>query len=99
MLRHAGVRPGLEPHATGLRQLGIEARETPDGMVIQGGRLHGGEVDSHGDHRIAMAFAMAALRADGPIRIHDCKNVATSFPDFVRLAVHAGLKISAVPGP
>ena len=84
--------------AAGLRQLGIEARETPDGMVIQGGRLHGGEVDSHGDHRIAMAFAMAALRADGPIRIHDCKNVATSFPDFVAMAARAGLKISVVPG-
>ena len=84
--------------ATGLRQLGIDARETPDGMVIQGGRLRGGEVDSHGDHRIAMAFAMAALRADGPIRIHDCKNVATSFPDFVALAARAGLKISATPG-
>ena len=85
--------------ATGLRQLGIEARETPDGMVIQGGQLRGGEVDSHGDHRIAMAFAMAALRADGPIVIHDCKNVATSFPDFVTLAARAGLKISVVPGP
>ena len=79
--------------ATGLRALGIAARETPDGMVIQGGRLQGGVVDSHGDHRIAMAFAMAGLRASGSITVRDCKNVATSFPDFVPLATAAGLKL------
>ncbi len=81
--------------ATGLRALGIDARETPDGMVIQGGPLRGGEVDSHGDHRIAMAFAMAALRAAGPITVRDCRNVATSFPDFVPLATAAGLTLRA----
>ena len=79
--------------ATGLRALCIDARETPDGMIIQGGYLQGGTVDSHGDHRIAMAFAMAALRASGPILVRDCKNVATSFPDFVPLAQAAGLKL------
>jgi 3-phosphoshikimate 1-carboxyvinyltransferase len=80
--------------AAGLKSLGIAAQETPDGIIIQGSQLSGGEVDSHGDHRIAMSFAMAALRASGPITIRDCKNVATSFPDFVDLARRAGLAIA-----
>jgi 3-phosphoshikimate 1-carboxyvinyltransferase len=50
-------------------------------------------VDSHGDHRIAMSFAMAALRANGEIRIDDCANVNTSFPGFVDLAASAGLLV------
>lgn len=82
--------------AAGLKNLGIAAQETPDGIVIQGGKLRGGEVDSHGDHRIAMAFAMCALRASGPVTIRDCKNVATSFPDFVRLARAAGLGVEVI---
>jgi 3-phosphoshikimate 1-carboxyvinyltransferase len=80
--------------AQGLKHLGIAARETPDGIVIQGGRLQGGEVDSHGDHRIAMSFALAALAASGPITVRDCKNVDTSFPGFAKLAAHAGLAIN-----
>lgn len=79
--------------AQGLKHLGIAARETPDGIVIQGGRLQSGEIDSHGDHRIAMSFAMAALHAGGPITVRDCKNVDTSFPGFADLAAHAGLRI------
>jgi len=79
--------------AEGLKRLGIAAQETPDGIVIHGGALQSGEVDSHGDHRIAMSFAIAALAASGPITVRDCKNVATSFPDFVALAQHAGLAI------
>jgi 5-enolpyruvylshikimate-3-phosphate synthase len=51
-------------------------------------------VHAHGDHRIAMSFAMAALRAGGPIRIHDCANVATSFPGFAALARNAGLQLT-----
>jgi len=82
--------------AAGLKGLGIAAQETPDGIIIQGGQLSGGEVDSHGDHRIAMSFAMGALRASGTVTIHDCKNVATSFPDFVDLARRAGLSIEVV---
>jgi 3-phosphoshikimate 1-carboxyvinyltransferase len=81
--------------AEGLRRLGVAAQETPDGMVLRGGPLLGGAVDSHGDHRIAMAFAIAALRASAPISIRDCKNVATSFPGFVELAAAAGLSIIA----
>ncbi len=84
----------IQVMADGLLALGIDAQATPDGIVIQGGQLQGGEVDSHGDHRIAMAFAMAALRAAGPITIRDCANVATSFPGFVALAQQAGLTIA-----
>ncbi len=82
--------------AQGLTRLGIAVRETPDGIVIQGGTLRGGEVDSHGDHRVAMAFAIAGLRAGAPITIRDCKNVATSFPDFVDLARRAGLAVDVI---
>jgi 3-phosphoshikimate 1-carboxyvinyltransferase len=82
--------------AAGLKRLGVTLQETPDGIIIQGSKLSGGEVDSHGDHRIAMSFAMAALRASGPVTIRDCKNVATSFPDFVDLARQAGLSIEVM---
>ncbi len=79
----------------GLRRLGVDARETPDGAVIRGGRpLAGGEVDSFGDHRVAMSFAVAALAAEAPIRVRDCKNVDTSFPGFAELARRAGLDIA-----
>ena len=79
--------------ANGLRALGIAVTETPDGAVIEGGRLGGGSVDSLGDHRIAMSFAVAALVAKDEIRIADCANVATSFPGFVALANSAGFAL------
>jgi 3-phosphoshikimate 1-carboxyvinyltransferase len=82
--------------AQGLKQLGIDARETPDGIIIKGGRLQGGAIESHGDHRIAMAFAMAGLVAAGSIKVRDCKNVDTSFPGFVGLAAQAGLSIRII---
>lgn len=85
----------IQVMADGLGHLGIDARPTPDGIVIQGGSMHGGRVDSHGDHRIAMAFAMAALRAEGEIQIEDCSNVNTSFPGFVGLAASCGLAIDS----
>lgn len=77
--------------AAGLRALGAQVDEAPDGATIHGGGLHGGAVESHGDHRVAMAFAVAAQLADGPVRIGDVANVATSFPGFVELAAGAGL--------
>ena len=83
----------IQVMADGLVALGVDARPTPDGIVIQGGAMGGGSVVAHGDHRIAMSFAMAALRAGGTIEISDCANVATSFPGFVALAGNAGLKI------
>ena len=79
--------------ADGLAGLGIEVEPRPDGMRVRGGQLRGGRVDSHGDHRIAMAFAIASLRASGPLEILDTANVATSFPRFVALARQAGLKL------
>lgn len=88
----------IQVMADGLNTLGIDARPTEDGMVIRGGVLGGGTVESHGDHRIAMAFAMAALRANGTVTIRDCANVDTSFPGFVELAAGAGLAITAQSG-
>jgi 3-phosphoshikimate 1-carboxyvinyltransferase len=82
--------------ADGLRALGIDAEPRPDGMRIVGGSLGGGTIDSRGDHRIAMAFAVAALRASAPIRILDVANVATSFPGFPELAGAHGLHVGAV---
>ena len=64
-------------------------------MIIRGGTVQGGRVHSHDDHRIAMAFSIAALRAGGPVTIEDCENVNTSFPDFVTLASAAGLAVRA----
>lgn len=86
----------IQVMADGLVSLGIDARPTPDGIVIQGGQIGQGRVVSHGDHRIAMSFAMAALRASGPIEIEDCANVATSFPDFTGLARRAGLNLAVI---
>lgn len=81
----------------GLTSLGIEAQGTADGAIIHGGALQGGVVDSLGDHRIAMSFAMAGLRVAAPIRILDCDNVNTSFPGFAALAATAGLKVEVNP--
>jgi 3-phosphoshikimate 1-carboxyvinyltransferase len=83
--------------SAGLTTLGVSHSPLPDGMRIEGrseGAAFGaGEVDSFGDHRIAMSFAIASLRAAGPITIRDVANVATSFPGFVELAQSAGLTI------
>ncbi len=83
----------IQVMADGLTALGIEARPFADGIQITGGELRGGSVASRGDHRIAMAFAMAALRASESLEILDCANVNTSFPGFVEQAVDAGLRI------
>ena len=81
----------------GLTTLGVRNELLEDGIWIQGGDgFSGGAVDSQGDHRIAMAFAVASLRAHQPIEILDVANVATSFPGFLRLAQSAGLQIEAV---
>lgn len=80
--------------AIGLRQLGITVFEQPDGLIVEGGSFQGGEIDCDGDHRIAMAFAMAALQAEGPIKIRKCDNILTSFPNFVELIQSIGLNIS-----
>ncbi|MBS0212987.1 MAG: 3-phosphoshikimate 1-carboxyvinyltransferase [Proteobacteria bacterium] len=81
--------------ATGLRALGVRVEELPDGAIIHGlgasGRLRSATLDSLGDHRLAMAFAVAAQRAEGDVRITDCANVATSFPGFLELAEAVGM--------
>jgi len=79
--------------AAGLRALGVRIEETPDGAIIDGGRLGGGRVATHLDHRIAMSFAVAGLVADGPVRIDDCGHVATSFPGFMELANGCGFSL------
>jgi len=84
----------IQVMADGLQILGVSAEPTADGMIIQGGTIGGGEIISHGDHRIAMSFAIAALKASKPITIHDCENVNTSFPGFKTLAQQLGLSIA-----
>ncbi|MGQ0799422.1 MAG: 3-phosphoshikimate 1-carboxyvinyltransferase [Pseudomarimonas sp.] len=84
--------------ASGLRCLGASIAERPDGAVIRGGALHGGVVDSHGDHRIAMSFAIAGQLATGEVEILECDNVATSFPGFDQLAREVGFAVSRLPG-
>jgi 3-phosphoshikimate 1-carboxyvinyltransferase len=83
----------IQAMCDGLVALGISAQARPDGARICGGRLRGGRVDSRGDHRVAMSFAMAGLRAEQPVTILDCANVNTSFPGFAALAAAAGLGI------
>jgi len=85
----------IQTMADGLHALGVRAEPTPDGMRVTGGKYQGGCVASHGDHRVAMAFAVAGLRAATAVTITDCANVATSFPGFVELASKAGLKVTA----
>jgi 3-phosphoshikimate 1-carboxyvinyltransferase len=91
--------------AEGLDAMGVPCEVLPDGMRIHGRSIQGrtddavfsgGEIDSRGDHRIAMSFSVASLRAAAPIRIHDVANVATSFPDFPGVARAAGLNIESI---
>lgn len=84
----------IQVMADGLKTLGVKAEPTPDGIVIDGGPIGGGEVWAHGDHRIAMSFSVASLRASAPIRIHDCANVATSFPNFLALCGEVGVRVA-----
>ncbi|MCF3498374.1 3-phosphoshikimate 1-carboxyvinyltransferase [Stenotrophomonas maltophilia] len=85
----------LAAMATGLRALGMQVDETEDGATLHGGvRLGSGTIESHGDHRIAMAFAIAGQISDGEVRINDIANVATSFPDFDGLARSAGFNLA-----
>jgi 3-phosphoshikimate 1-carboxyvinyltransferase len=83
--------------AHGLDAVGVVNEVLPDGLRIQGGPIRGGFVDSRGDHRVAMSFAVASLKATHPIEIDDVANVATSFPGFAGLARSAGLRLSERP--
>jgi 3-phosphoshikimate 1-carboxyvinyltransferase len=87
--------------ADGMQALGFPTQPTPDGMIIQGrgeqtAVFSGGTVHAHGDHRIAMAFTMAGLRAGGTVTIQDTLNVATSFPSFVELSQGSGSLVERI---
>ncbi len=84
--------------AEGLTTLGIDNEILDDGIIIEGGTLGSGVIRTFHDHRIAMSFAVAALRAQGEIRVLDCDHVATSFPGFDALARGLGLQISTLGG-
>jgi 5-enolpyruvylshikimate-3-phosphate synthase len=86
----------LDAMAQGLEKLGVNVETFDDGIKITGGPMGGATVDSFGDHRIAMAFTVAGLRAESPIDIANCANVATSFPNFVELAIKVGMRVSAI---
>lgn len=87
----------LQAMADGLTTLGVKASIQEDGMHISAegekALFSGGVIDSHDDHRIAMAFAIASLRAKDTIRVDNCHNIATSFPNFVALANQVGLQL------
>ena len=91
----------IQAMAEGLATLGVKHEVKKDGIVITGSvpdqestyPFTGGEIDSQGDHRIAMAFTVAALRSGRAIRMLDCNNVATSFPGFAELAERAGINM------
>lgn len=88
----------IQVMADGLAACGAKVEPTPDGIIIDGGPLSGGEIWAHGDHRIAMSFSVAALRASGAIRIHDAANVATSFPNFLELCQQVGMRVAREDG-
>ena len=85
----------IQVMADGLIELGIDAKPTPDGMIIKGGEMGSATVHSHGDHRIAMSFSIAGLRSKGSIVIKDAVHVATSFPGFVELSSGLGMNIES----
>jgi len=78
----------------GLRAIGVNVDEHKDGMVVTGGSIAGGEVETFNDHRIAMSFAVAGAVSEGPIVVKEADHVATSFPNFVDLARQAGMVIA-----
>ena len=80
--------------ARGLDALGVPNEVRADGLSIEGGPFGGGVIDSHGDHRVAMSFAVASLRASAPIEIRDVANVGTSFPGFAATARSVGLRLA-----
>lgn len=83
---------------SGLQKLGIKVTALEDGAIIEGGKLQGGEVDSFGDHRIAMAFAIAGTVAEAEVKILNTTNIETSFPNFVALSRQINLMIKEING-
>ena len=85
----------IQSMAEGLGIIGVDAKATTDGMVINGGLIQGGVVESHDDHRIAMSFAVAGLVSKDGVQVNNCENVNTSFPGFVELVTGCGFSITA----
>ncbi|PCH85051.1 MAG: 3-phosphoshikimate 1-carboxyvinyltransferase [Piscirickettsiaceae bacterium] len=85
----------IQSMAEGLKTLGVDAAATAGGMIINGGPINGGTVESHDDHRIAMSFAVAGLVSSDGVKINNCENVNTSFPGFVELVKTCGFEITA----
>ena len=79
-----------------LRSLGVAARETPDGFTIAGGELAGGRVEAHGDHRLAMALALAGLVSRAPVQVEGAEMVAESFPEFAEVLASLGAKLELI---
>mgnify|MGYP001398080505 CR=1 FL=1 len=88
----------IQAMADGLERLGISVIPTNDGIKIKGGKLRGGNINSYGDHRIAMAFAIAGIVSAGPVIVEDCDSVKTSFPNFVSLFRDCGLNLEIENG-
>lgn len=86
----------LATMAIGLKTLGVPLALLPDGIIIRGAPIEGGTVESGGDHRVAMAFAIAGLAAKQPIIVKECANIATSFPNFCTLSSQLGLSVQIV---
>jgi prephenate dehydrogenase len=84
----------IQVMTNGLSVLGVKVETTQGGIIIDGGSIGGGDIQAHGDHLIAMALSIASLRATAPIRIHDCANVATSFPSFLALCAQVGIRVA-----
>lgn len=82
--------------AAGLQALGIQVDETEDGAVVHGGAFEGGAVESFGDHRIAMALAIAGSAASDEVQVRDTDAVNTSFPGFCTLMARLGMQIEEV---
>ncbi|WP_096084732.1 bifunctional prephenate dehydrogenase/3-phosphoshikimate 1-carboxyvinyltransferase [Agaribacterium haliotis] len=86
----------IQAMADGLVTLGVKCETTDDGIIVEGGPIGGGEVESFGDHRIAMSFTVASLAATDTITVRNCANVATSFPNFAELATKIGIKLDVI---
>jgi len=85
--------------AEGLRILGVQVEEFPDGLGIHGGPVGGGLVRAYGDHRIAMAFAVLGTRASGTITVDDGSCIATSYPGFSEALRSLGGRVEEPQAP
>lgn len=80
-----------------LKALGVDVDERPDGAIVRGGPVRGGQVDSHGDHRIAMSLAVLGLVADDAVEIDNADWIRTSYPAFIEDLAALGAELSWLP--